>query len=1497
MYFCTWKRRGAKKCHLQLTDLKLFKRIINGVIWVLLGTYLLVITLLHVPAIQGYIGGQVSDALQHKFGTKVTVGRVDLGFLNRLIIDDVLIYDQKDKKMIKVARLTGKAEIAPLFHGQIIITSAQLFGAHCAFYQNTEQSKPNYQFMLDSLASKDTTKSAPLNLRINSFIMRHGSVAFDRNYIAPTPNRLQPAHLHMEDISAEILLPHLTNDSINLAVEKLSFKEQSGLNLQDLSFRFDGSKKGCRLSDFSLKMPGTDIEIPQISARYQMQGDSIIPASIAFNGRISKSDVTLYDIACLLPSLKSFHSKLSMATSFEGTHDHIRIYSLNVSSTTGDITISANGRVNNLHRYPTWYANISNFRLSANAINFISENLKGQRIQVPAVVSRLGNIHIKGIVNGRGVKDIITHTQISTGIGNVKLAAKLQNSKDFNADVNTSGLNLNTLLNDKRFGLISTHIYLKGNLRKSSLENLTANGIISLLDFNNYQYHNIDIDGRYTPNHVGGRLSIADPHINLDIKGIINNSGRAKDVNLEASIRQFSPKALNITNQWKDAVFDANINANFKATSFNDAKGLLAVHHFQMKSSSKQYQLDNLNVESGYINSQHYLKMTSDFGYARLMGEFQYGTLLKSFTNLVGSRLPTLPGWPAFNYQAHNNFAIVANIEKTDWLEAFLNVPLQIKQPITLVGTVDDAHRNIDLSCSIPSFSYKGINYKNGNVDISSPDDTLHCHASLSKCMQDGTLFDATVKADAINNHLVTALSWDNNGKRRMKGRLNAIAQFFKNEQGQQAAEIKVQPSNLNIDNSEWKLAPSEITYSAKQLTVDNFTVQHDDQYLRVNGKASTSQQDSLTIDLQDIDVAYILKLVNFDAVTFDGKASGKAYISTPFTDMSARAKLMVNHFEFQDGRMGVLDANVNWNKKDKQIDIKAIADDGPDAITYINGYVSPERNLIDLGIRAAGTHIDFMQSFTSSFMNQVEGHANGDVRLAGPLNNINLTGELVVNGDANITQLNCRYWLRNDTIRLEPDEIHLNKLPVYDMYDNQGLLSGGIHHKHLTNLSYDLDIEAKNLLSYDFHDFGSNTFYGTVFASGKVDIHGKSGELDINVNATPQQGSFFVYNVSSSDAVTNHQYITWHDATPVLQDSTFSLTPVKGKEEKKNEIAANTHINFLVNCTPTATLKLLMDSKTNDYINLHGNGVIRATYYNKGAFNMFGTYTVNDGTYDITIQEIIKKHFNFNQGGTIVFGGDPYQAALNLQAMYTVNGVSLSDLNIGNSFTSNTTRVNCLMNIGGQPAAPNVTFDLDMPNVNADEKQMIRSVINSEDEMNQQVLYLLGIGRFYPQTANNATSQTDRQNQTSLAMKSLLSGTLSSQINSVLKNVIKSNNWNFGANISTGDEGWSNAEYEGLLSGRLLNNRLLINGQFGYRDNAKTASTSFIGDFDMRYLLYPNGNLAIKVYNQTNDRYFTKSSLNTQGIGLIMKKDFNGLRDLFHTKKTKNKKNKATKR
>lgn len=93
--------------------------------------------------------------------------------------------------------------------------------------------------------------------------------------------------------------------------------------------------------------------------------------------------------------------------------------------------------------------------------------------------------------------------------------------------------------------------------------------------------------------------------------------------------------------------------------------------------------------------------------------------------------------------------------------------------------------------------------------------------------------------------------------------------------------------------------------------------------------------------------------------------------------------------------------------------------------------------------------------------------------------------------------------------------------------------------------------------------------------------------------------------------------------------------------------------------------------------------------------------------------------------------------------------------------------------------------------------------------------------------------------------------------------------------------------EFETMLSGQLLNNRLLINGNFGYRENPM-ANTNFVGDFQAEWLVNRSGDIRLKAYNETNDRYYTKTNLTTQGIGIIFKKDFNKWNELLFWNKWK---------
>ena len=1436
--------------------MKKFKHICNGIIWTLIVLYLLLIVLMHVPSVQTFLGKEVAEALADKFGTKVEVGKVNLGFFNRIIVDDVMMYDQQGDSLIYASRLSAKIDYIAATQGKISVSSAQIFGLRANLYRQTAKSPANFQFVLDSLASKDTTHHKPLDLHIGSLIIRRGAIAYNQRDVAPRSGVFSPQHIRVSELSSHILLNHVTDNSIDLLLKKLSFKDESGFKLQSLHFKLQADRQKATLKEFRLLMPRSELVLDDLKATYRFEGKRFIPESLRFEGGIQQSKITFADVASLVPALRHFDDAVFVSSRFSGTAKSISVPSLNLRTSSGSINLQARGSYSHARSHPAWNADIANLNLSPAGVEFLAEDL-GSKVKIPKEILHLGTIHLTGKAKGYE-KVLSAKGNIETDAGNISLQA-IKNDDRIKASVDTRGVNLGHILDNRKLGTVEARIDAHGTMK-----HIFAKGNIARFDYGNYDFHNIEIDGDYDMKTLRGTASIADPNVNLSVKGDYQLGSRLYA--LDAAINHLRPTVLG------------------------------------MKMHDPSYSLDNISISANNKGKEGHLDIEAPFVSLYARGQYDLTTIYGSIMRLVADKLPTIPGISKHAAKGYNDFTLQANITSAEVLQRMFGLPLSLSLPVHINGNISDAEKNVNLYINAPNFSWDGSAFHDASIELNTISDSLRMEARISQGLPYEKAPVYRLRAAAADNNLSTLLYYANqSSKLPITGKIDARTQFFTSDNGATGVHVTVNPSEIMLGEKKWLLNPADIIYRKNELTVDMLNFSHGDQHIIINGKATPQATDSIVADLKDVDVAYILNLVNFHSVDFAGKASGKAVVKSIFQTPEAYANLDVKDFVFENGPLGTLHAKAAYDNQEGQINIDATAEDGPEHLTVINGYVSPKRNYIDLGIEAHNTSLKFMENFCGSFLNNVEAWCKGKLNVVGDLKNINLVGDVVAHGRMHMKQLGTDYTFNHLRAHAIPDDIQFEGDSIYDSHYNGkhshfALIRGGIHHKHLTRLSYDLDIDANNFLGFDTHEFGDDTFYGTVFATGTVGIHGKSGETIIDIDATPEPHSIFVYNVASPDAISAGSFIHWNDATPYIYRPYSPDSDKDKKKDSSSDFSSDMRINFLVNTNPNLTLKLMMDDQTGDYITLNGNGVIRANYYNKGGLDMFGNYVVDHGQYKLTIQNIIKKDFDFQPGGTIAFGGDPYNAPLNLQAKYTVNGVPLSDLSIGRSFSSNNIRVDCLMDITGTPGAPKVDFSMDLPTVNSDAKQMIYSVINSQEEMNQQVLYLLGIGRFYTQTKNNQTSEdASQQSQTSLAMQSLLSGTISQQINNVLSSFVNSSNWNFGANISTGDEGFNNAEYEGILSGRLLNNRLLFNGQFGYRDNAN-ATQSFIGDFDLRYLIFPNGNLSIHVYNQTNDRYFTRNSLNTQGVGLIMKKDFFNLRDLLGIKKKSKDKEKEDK-
>ena len=1452
----------------------MFKRIINITIWTLIGLYTAIIILLHTPSIQTYIGGCVADALCDKFGTKVKVGRVDLGFINRLILDDSYMQDKNGEQMLRVSRISVKINLLALANGQIEITSAQFFGLHANLYKATPEAKPNFQFVVDALASKDSTKQkTPLDLQINSLIIRNGEISYRVLSRPSGPGKFSADDINARNISAHIIINRITDDSLNVKVKRIAFDERCGFKLKSLSLSAIACRTKTKIENFKLELPATLIQIPSLQASYRMKNGQIEMPTLQFDGSIKAPYISPSDLAVFVPTLTRLNMRPALDIQFNGTGSSLTVKKISINTTDGSLQLVANGGVKNYPANPSWYTNIDQLKASQQAISNIYAVATGKN--VPNIIERLGNVQITGYAGG-DKKNIASEGKLHTSPGNLTLAFDKRGDK-ITAHMETVRFDIGSLVNDNKLGHISTNL----NVHGSSKDNFAAQGRVYDFDYNGYKYRSLNLNATYRHKRLEGKADIDDPNVQLTAIGTFVNNGAKPNLQLNANIAHLEPNTLRLTDKWQQTAFAANIACDIKGSDINNADGSIELRDFSMRGPETEYNINNVSVKTGYDNGNHFLDVDSDFGTIDINGHFSYNTIVRSVLNMVAAKLPTIPGLTHKPQREFNDFTLNASLNSTEWMNRLLGIPLEIHRPLNISGEIDDKNEKINLWCDVPSFTFNGNRFSDAFINVESPSDTLKADIRIKKLADRGKYMALHLNAGASDNHLNTSLSFRNNERHPLKGIINSSTVFAKDEEGVSTAYIDVLPSRATIGDTTWHVAPSSIIYSKNKLQVNSFSVSHDNQMLAINGTATKSENDSLLVTLNDIDVSYVLNLVNFHSVDFLGMASGEARIAGAFSEKPLlSADVIVKDFKFETGRMGTLYANVGYNHEEGNIEINAMAKDEDDRWTDINGYVSPKHNYIDLAIDAHRTRAEFMESFCGSFMDNVNADINGNVNVVGPLNNINLVGKAVVDGSVRLSALNTTYWMRGDSVTFVPDEIKFKGDTIYDRNGNIGIMTGSIYHKHLTNLSYALKVKAKNLLAYDTHSFGDDTFYGTAYVTGDCDIKGKSGEVVIDIDAVPEKNSILVYNAADQSSIGSTDFITWRNNDVEETDSTDT------EHNNKVDISTNIRLNFLINCNPNATLKLIMDEKTGDYITLNGDGVLRASYFNKGSFDIYGNYIVDHGVYKLTIQNIIKKDFTFQKGGSISFGGDPYNAALNLKALYVLNSVSLADLNIGRSFSNNNVRVNCLMNITGSPNSPKVDFDLDMPNMSNDIKQMVYSLLNAEEEKNQQVLYLLAVGRFMAQNNNNnATGETPQYSQTSLAMQSFLSGTISQQLNSVLSNVINSSNWNFGANISTGTEGFNNAEYEGMLSGSLLNNRLLFNGQFGYRDNAN-ATTSFIGDFDIKYLLFPNGNLAINVYNKTNDRYFTRNSLNTQGLGVIMKKDFTRISDLFFWRK-----------
>lgn len=1467
------------------------KHIVRFTIIIALVCYFGVIAVLSLPFIQKRLSVFAAQELSRIMHTEVSIGSIDLGLLNRVIIQNVYLEDKSGQELLKIARLSAKVEISPLLRGKIRISSIQLFGLNAHLNRPTPDSKTNFQFVLDAFASKDTVKKqSNIDLRINSVLIRRGQIYYDLLSAAQTPGRFNVNHLGIQNFSATLSLKALTPDSLNAQIKRLSFNEQSGFKLKKLALKLTANHQGLQANNIEVSLPQSELAIDTLAAAYDSTASSsIINNDTRYMARI-RASITLSDLAMFVPSFTHFNDALNLRITLEGKGYQTKCTDIYLSNDYQSLLLKGEAMVNHWNEKNNMFlfGNLAQLKADKEGTVWLIQNLTG-KTNTPAILQRIGDINFNGDISGY-LSQLTTHGTLLTDVGSIQANVTMHSDtithlRSYSGKIISPELNLGALLDqEKTLGNTTFDIELKGFKYHDGKAESYIKGNISSLTYKQYEYRNIMLDGKYTPGGFNGKLSLDDSNGNIEINGHFATRQAVPDFNLRAVVRNFRPNDLHLTDKYKDTDMSLSLTADFSGHSIDDMQGKISIDSVCVNAPEEDqcYYLDNLSIIAGNTgkNKEKQLEIRSSFLNGCVKGNYSYRTLPASILKTLQRYIPSLLALNKELPETNNDFQFHFQLDNTELFSKVFNIPVELGMPATLNGYFDDRRTRLQIQGYLPEFIYNDSYFESGTFLCSNTADELECQLRINKRMKKGETISLAVNSRVAEDKLKTTIHWGNNVPSTFSGVVETVASFRKSEEKNRLlTSIDIRPSKIILNDTIWKIHPSKITIDKDLIEINNFLFEHQNQYLRANGRIGKEQSDSCLVDLSNINLQYVMDIIQFHAVKFNGLITGRVHLHNVLQKPVMYTRLSVKDFSLNDALLGLGDIKGEWDNELGGVRLHADIKGNEHYFTNVDGYVSPKEKGLNLNIQAGGTNLSFLQPFIENIFTNMQGRVFGHVRLYGPFSGLDLEGCAQADASMKVNILNTSFNAHADSVRISSGRFSFENVRVTDPEGHTGLINGALNHTKLKNLTYNFRFNTNRMLVYHTEkETPEFPFYGQIYTTGDVLLRGGNNMLTVDGTLRTDPGTKFTYVTATAAEATNTQFITFVDKTPRRKQESIQTElyhHLNKKEDKEEEdTPTDTHINFQIEATPAATMRIVMDPVARDHISANGTGNLRINYYNKGDFQIFGNYNIEEGIYKMSMQNVIHKDFILQSGGSVSFNGNPKEANLDVQAVYTVNSASLNDLVADASNTKGTVKVNCLLNLKGNLTAPTLKFDLDLPTVSDEDRELVRSLTSTEEQMNTQIIYLLSIGKFYTYDYSNNANQSD-------ATSSLAFSTLSGQLNNMLSQVIDSQNWNLGTNLSTGDKGWTDVEAEAILSGRLLNNRLIINGNFGYRDNPMR-NTNFVGDFEAMWLLTKNGDFRLKGYNQTNDRYFTKSTLTTQGIGLMYKKDFTNWRELF---------------
>nr|WP_204281942.1 translocation/assembly module TamB [Pontibacter burrus] len=1443
---------------------------------------------IRIPAVQTKVAQCAAAWLSETTRHDVSVGRVDIEFFSNVILEQVQVRDFKKNELFYVGRIEADIASFSIFNpNSLSIATLELQEprANLVYYEGSDSLNAGAFFnALGKLFVKDTTKvSKPFKFDLQELIIQNGRFTYDDFNKPVFTEAMDYAHLTVDSIYgnftelvlADTLQATITNFS---AIEK-----RSNTNLRHLDTRMTYAATFWEWADLNLKVENSNVQNYVRFDFERFKNFTSFNDSVTLTANLYNSYVTSDDIAKFTEVLKDYNEEIRVnSVNFKGKVS-------NFSADSVDLQYGRNTHIVGQVKadgLPNYKETFANLRLKPSTINAddLKHFLPKDAYQVAV---RLGTVKLDGRFLGF-YNDFVANGNFATALGNVRSDINLKIDDDrrtssYKGYLSTNSFNLGRLIN--RTDLLGT-ISMSGNVAGSgfTLEDahVDMDATINQIEFKNYNYRNIIANGNLSRQKFVGQVSIKDPNLDVSADGeIFLNSGQ-QAFNLKAQLRKVDLQAL----RFSDVPFtiSANTNLNFTGLRLDEFVGIASFNEANINYKGRELVLDSLYINSEIVEGQRALNLVSDLVTVFVDGNFDYSTLLADLDQLAHEYRLNFESNDAATsaYYARKSLSQIKDyslnytlqLKNMDPLLALFLPEMSLSRNTTLEGSFRHGNTVIlEMAGDIDTLSYSDFDLYRGHFDLTSSklQNSPDVLASIIYTSEEQQLPTAGRTQDFYLEGIWSERKIDFatsvrqpefNNRATITGDLN----FLENQ-----IQLVFDKSNIILRDMPWAFTPGNtivIGDAGKSFLFENFAITNQEQTIRAVGLISEDPNSTLNLRVENFDLRNLNTLITEKIA---GRLSSEVVVQDIYDRALLNLNARVDSFHLDDFLIGDITGKANWNNTAKQMVVDIGIDRNHKKVLSVTGNYNPEAQEDQLDLLAVmdQAQLKLAEPLIKPILSDLEGDLEGRVRVLGKLTSPILKGSVMVsNGQFRFDYLNTRYRF-NDRIYLGPNSISFRNAQLRDLFGNTATVTGGIAHDGFSNMVIDLSARYRNFMILNTTAEQNELYYGTAFGTGTASVLGPVDNLRINVDARSEENTRIVVPLDNQENVARKDFIRFVTRTP---DSLAVAV-----DDQKVDLSG-INMNFNLNVTDDAYFEIIIDRTTGDVIRGSGSGDIRMTIDTRGDFNMFGTFEISKGAYNLNLLEgLVTREFNVQPGSTITWNGDPLGGIMNITGNYT----QMASLPVTEtSSIQGRYPVTAVIDLDGPLLTPQISLGMDFDQVpqTAETEALISSIKNDEAELNRQVFSLMVLGRLSPQ----GTFSTVDAGTTAVggSLGSLLSNQLSSFLNSIDSNLEI-------------DIGLGNIDQDALsslqvrLSYSFFQGRLRVTSEAGLgasNEAGTSRDNGYQGDWSLEYYITKSGELRARLEYNTIPRGLIDRRTNRQSFSLLHTKRFDNLRELFRS-------------